>query len=56
MVEGAQGGQCLGRGRRSSDTGYCIVSPLGLAQSPQASHKQPTMRDCLQPIPPLSAL
>lgn len=48
MVAGAQGGQCPRRGRRSSDTGYCVVSPRGLVRSPQASHKQPTMRDCVQ--------
>lgn len=38
------------KGRRYSDTGYCIASPRGLAQSLQASHKQPTMRDCVQPF------
>lgn len=33
-----------------------VSSPRRLGQSPQASHKQPTMRDCVQPILPLSAL
>lgn len=37
MVEGAQGGQCPGWGRRSSDTGYCIVSSLA-SLNPRKPH------------------